>query len=245
MKTSKPTPPSSSDNQAKRVKSSIRAHIPQSWLALTNEQRHYLCALMAGGEWTADEVKALFLARIIGQSHRVLLQLKDDIAELMPLVDFIDQPPAEPSRMSHIAGHAAVDAMLDGVPFRTYLEVENYYQGYLKVQSPDALDAIGLALYPGTTAADFDNAHRVMLLMWLVGLKAQYAGLFPHLFGAPGSADPDSAPTDPRAVMITCLRALTGGDITKQPAVLSTPTLDALTELDAKAGESEKLKSFS
>lgn len=239
MKTSKPTLPSFS---AKRVKSSIRAHIPQSWLALTNEQRHYLCALLAQGEWTADEVKALFLARLIGQSHRVLLQLKDDIAELMPLVDFIDQPPAEPSRMSHIAGHAAVDAMLDGVPFSTYLAVENYYQGYLKVQSPEALDAIGLALYPGTTAADFDNAHRVMLLMWLVGLKAQYAGLFPHLFGAPGSADPNAAPPDPRAVMITCLRALTSGDITKQPAVLSTPTLDALTELDAKAEESEKLK---
>lgn len=242
MKTSKPTLPSFS---AKRVKSSIRAHIPQSWLALTNERRHYLCALLAQGEWTADEVKTLFLARLIGQSHRVLLQLKDDIAELMPLVDFIDQPPAEPSRMSHIAGHAAVDAMLDGVPFSTYLAVENYYQGYLKVQSPEALDAIGMALYPGTTAADFDNAHRVMLLMWLVGLKAQYAGLFPHLFGAPGSADPNAAPPDPRAVMITCLRALTGGDITKQPAVLSTPTLDALTELDAKAEESEKLKSFS
>lgn len=239
MKTSKPTLPSSS---AKTVKSSIRAHIPQSWLALTNEQRHYLCTLLAQGEWTADEVKALFLARIIGQSHRVLLQLKDDIAELMPLVDFIDQPPAEPSRMSHIAGHAAVDAMLDGVPFSTYLAVENYYQGYLKVQSPEALDAIGMALYPGTTAADFDNAHRVMLLMWLVGLKAQYAGLFPHLFGAPGSADPNAAPPDPRAVMITCLRALTGGDITKQPAVLSTPTLDALTELDAKAEEAERMK---
>ena len=93
MKTNKQTHPSSS---AKRVRSSIRAHIPQSWLALTNEQRHYLCALMAQGEWTPDEMQALFLARIIGQSHRVLLQLKDDIAELMPLVDFIDQPPAEP-----------------------------------------------------------------------------------------------------------------------------------------------------
>lgn len=242
MKTSKPTLPSSSDNSAKRVRSSVKAHIPQSWLALTNEQRHYLCALIAGGEWTGDEVKALFLARIIGQSHRVLLQLKDDIAELIPLVDFIDQPPAEPSSMSHIAGHAAVEAMLDGVPFSTYLAVENYYQGYLKVQSPEALDAIGMELYPGTSTADFDNSHRVMLLMWLVGLKAQYAGLFPHLFGAPGSADPDSAPPDPRAVMITCLRALTGGDITKQPAVLSTPTLDALTELDAKAEEMKALK---
>lgn len=42
--------------------------------------------------------------------------------------------------------------------------------------------------------------------------------------------------------MITCLRALTGGDITKQPAVLSTPTPDALTELDAKAEEAEKMK---
>ena len=37
------------------------------------------------------------------------------------------------------------------------------------------------------------------------------------------------------------IRALTGGDVTKTKAVLDADTIDALTELDAKARESEEL----
>lgn len=38
------------------------------------------------------------------------------------------------------------------------------------------------------------------------------------------------------------IRALTGGDITKLEAVLSADTLDALTELNAKAREAREIE---
>lgn len=40
------------------------------------------------------------------------------------------------------------------------------------------------------------------------------------------------------------IRALTGGDITKEERILKMDTWRALTELDAKARESERLKSL-
>ena len=234
MKTSKTMPPSSSDK-------AITLSIPRSWLALTDEWRLYLCTIMAQGHHTPDEIKALMLARMAHVRHTTLARITLQLAELMPMLDWIDQPPTSPARLTQIGTHPALDPMLDGVPLRTYLEVENYYQGNLMTQAPEALTAIGQALYPGTEPRHFGPPEHLMLMMWLVGLKAEYANLFPHLFSHTANPATDTPP-DPRQTMVTLLRALTGGDITKQQAVLSTPTLDALTELDAKAEEAAELK---
>lgn len=47
---------------------------------------------------------------------------------------------------------------------------------------------------------------------------------------------------DLREIMNAEIRALTGGDITKLEAVLSADTLDALTELNAKAREAREIE---
>jgi hypothetical protein len=65
------------------------------------------------------------------------------------------------------------------------------------------------------------------------------ADLFPHFF-KPGGAGDDSP--DMRAIMDNQIRALTGGDITKEAEVLAMDTWRALTELNAKAKEAEDFK---
>lgn len=236
MRTKRQTPPSSLDK--KKQKGQVTIHVPLSWGALTDNQRSYLCTVLAAGGWQSDEVKAILLLRLSGLRPERARWAKAQIAQHIALLDWIDLPPSEPSRLASIDGHAALDAMLYGVTFRTYLTIENYYQGYLASQDERALDALCRELYPGLQRSP-SPAEQYMIVLWMVGLKVAYERLFPHLFSA--STDASSAP-DPRQVMNAEIRALTGGDITKQAAVLQSPTIDALTELDAKAREAQEME---
>lgn len=238
MKTKKTTPPSSSDNPQKLT---ITVNLPTAWTGLTSHQLRYLCTLLASGHFTTDEVKAYFLIRLTGVAglihpERLVLTLGTLIAHL----DFIDQPPIAPVRYDRVGQTTPVHPLLSGTPFRSYLEVENYYQGFLQSRNPEALDALGAILYPGHTAT-FTPDERYMLLLWLVGMKQQYTDLFPDLFRQSATTDPDDLP-DPRDIMNAEIRALTAGDITKTEAVLSADTLTALTELNDKAREARELE---
>ena len=79
-------------------------------------------------------------------------------------------------------------------------------------------------------------------------LKHYFARLFPHFLQPMSSSSEDLLGYAPpigevlRTAMNAQIRALTGGDITKEEAVLSMDTWRALTELDAKAKEVEDIK---
>ena len=64
-----------------------------------------------------------------------------------------------------------------------------------------------------------------------------FAALFPHFFKPSGEAG--GAP-DMMEVMNNQIRALTGGDVTKEEEILNIDTWRALTELDAKAKEADE-----
>lgn len=222
----------------------VVVELPKGWKQLTDGQRRYVCDLLSAEAWTMDEVKALLIVRLGGARLRQWRgaegqkELAMQIAEGMSLLDWMDAPPEEPSLLGEIEGHKAKDAMLYGVAFRDYLAIENFYQGYLMSQNDAALDAMGGVVYGGL-GRPLTRGERYMLLLWMVGLKACYARLFPHLFSH--TAEDGGEVPDAREVMCAEIRALTGGDITKQEAVLNADTIDALTELDAKARESEEL----
>lgn len=236
MKTNRKTPHSSLRDK----KFTKTVNIPTAWGGLTTPQLRYVCTLLSSNHFTPDEVKAYFLIRLTGATGIISPErLAIEIASLTEHLDFIEQPPTAPVRYESVGACAPVHPLLSGVPFRSYLEIENYYQGYLQSQNAEAIDALGAILYPGHQGA-FTADERYMLLLWLVGLKQQYAGLFPDLFRST-AADPDEWP-DPREVMNTEIRALTGGDITKQAAVLASDTIDALTELNAKARDAREIE---
>lgn len=229
MRTTKTTPVSSSADTVT---------LPIGWECLTDEQLSYICTLSASGQFAAEEVKTHFLLRL-AQAQGVHRERIDAIAaaDAVSALDWMDNMPPVPVRLASIEGCHPVDSMLNGVPFRQYLALENYYQGYLLTQDSAALDAIGGILYPDVPRT-LTAAERYSLLLWMVGLRSQYAQLFPDLFR---SSACEMGDTDQREIMNAEIRALTGGDITKIEAVLNANTLDALTELDAKAREAREL----
>ena len=217
----------------------VKVRVPLSWQALTEGQMDYVCRLMSSGQWAMEEVKTVFLIRLARVQRYPLARLQPvDIAQHLPLLDWMERGPEGIIPLPKVSGRTAEWADdLHGCPFGTYLALENYYQGYLLSQNVEALDALGCLIYPHCRRLLAHERYR--LLLWMVGLKAEYARRFPDLFRP---SDEGGEPPSMLEVMNAEIRALTGGDITKQGAVLQADTLDALTELDAKAREAREME---
>lgn len=213
--------------------------LPAAWAELTSGQLRYLCALLAPENRSPDEVKALLLLRTLRQPRRVLRAIgAEQLAAALSALDWMDAPPADPARPDRIGGAPAADPLLYNLSYGAWLQAENYYAGYLESRDPEALDCMADLLARGCRHP-LPAADRYALLLWMVGLHAAYGRLFPYLFRP---APPEAEPPDRRALMLAQIRALTGGDVTRQEAVLRVPAPDALAELDAKAREAAELE---
>ena len=249
MPTNAKTPPSSSPKQEDPQDPHLTIQLPTTWAALTDPDLHHLARLALIPSITPDEIKTLFLITHIPHLTPTLRRhlSPTSIALALPHLDFLDNPPTLPVRPQRLAPHGptAVHPYLQDTPFTLYLQAENYYRGYLDTRSPAAILALRDLLYPptpeapATPTADVPPTHVYLLLLWMVGLHAALADLFPDLFTIP-THDADPTLTDPRTIMNAQIRALTGGDVTKTAAVLQTETLTALTELNARAREAHE-----
>ena len=198
-------------------------------------------------------------ARFISAMAR---KLRPKVKEVVPLsirqiqqatsvLDFLDSFAPMPVRISKIGRHKAIAADFEKVPFEQYLYVENLFQGYLNTQSNELLLQMAQVLYASDHVKP-DKAHLVGIFYWMASLKQYFAGLFSNFY-KPAEANNDgnllgSGQSDLynqlRDSTNAMIRALTGGDITKEAAIIKMDTWRALTELDAKARESESLKSL-
>lgn len=159
-------------------------------------------------------------------------------------LEFVDGYENFDVRLESIGTFKAVDGLLHGVRFVDYLNMEKYYQGYLATKEKKY--AVGLArlLYggPGTPAdfTDIDDAEMMCCVMWFSYVKKMFSKFFRHFFKpAPMS---QGKTVDWMEQMNAQIRALTDGDITKEQAVFDKDCWRALTELDAKARETEEFK---
>jgi hypothetical protein len=170
-----------------------------------------------------------------------LWQIHDATNSLAYLQTF----PTTPVRLTTIGKAEALQADFQGVPFSTFIAVDNYYQGFLQTQQYDLLKQAASLLYPNVTLKRLSTAHCLMVFYWITALKQYLSRLFPHfLQSAPKESDNllgSSNNETIRSAVNAQIRALTGGDITKEAAVLAMDTWRALTELDAKASEAEKI----
>ena len=243
--------------------------LPQSWQELTDDQLEYVLYLLAKG-YDADTLRAYCFVRFSGVDTIELPPVQ--VAELLPCLDYLTELPEYPIRPETIGKHrkAAYDALCRDMTFDTYLACENFYQGYIHTQRQDLLDKMAAVLYPivGNVSNVADNGRsetsatngrsetsatngelHVAVLYWWAGLKAYLSRRFTHFFRP---ADPHSGTANAIAYpdlrgelqqsMDAQIRALTGGDITKNPVVLATDYLTCLTELDAKAREAEEME---
>ncbi|WP_074760736.1 hypothetical protein [Xylanibacter ruminicola] len=236
---------------------------PTNWAELTDKQLLMVFHLFAR-DLSAAEVKALCLMKwnhlkVLATlpRHRFLIKRGKEqvvlkarqIQQATSVLDFLDSFAPMPIRIARIGKHRALPADFEKVPFEQYLYVDNLFQGYLNTQQDELLLQMAQILY-GSDHVKPTKAHLVGIFYWMASLKQYFASLFSNFYKpAPakgegnllGSSQPDiySQLRDSTNAMI---RALTGGDITKEERILKMDTWRALTELDAKAKEAEELR---
>lgn len=162
---------------------------------------------------------------------------------------FLESFPASPVRLTTVQGAEAVPADLQGVSFEDYLALENLYQGFLHTQSLECLTDMTHLLYPALQAkASLPKEVPLSVFYWFASVKGAFARLYPNFFSSVPDDDSNLLGSDPRIgeqlrqAMNAQIRALTGGDITKEEQILQMDCHRALTELDAKAREAEEMR---
>ncbi len=237
--------------------------LPTNWAELTDKQLHMVYNLFAR-DLSAAEVKTLCLMKWNGL--KVLSQLPDkrflikrgkevvplstrQIQQATSVLDFLDTFAPMPVRIARIGKYHALPADFEKVPFEEFLFVENLFQGYLNTQSDKLLLQMAQVLYASDHVKP-DKAQLIGIFYWMASLKQYFAGLFTNFYKPAssnsggnllGSGQPDVY-RQLRESTNAMIRALTGGDITKEAAIMKMDTWRALTELDAKAREGEELR---
>lgn len=229
--------------------------LPRSWDELDDRRLRYAYALKHAGLHTPGELRALCLLRFAGlhpapgrapdgcrlvrQGRRVYCVPVRLLAVAADGLSFLDGVPDVPVRLSVWKGHKAASPMLYEVDFGTYLQLENYWQSFLVSHDEGAVDRMSVLLYDGLAPQEAaDGLLRYAVACWFAALKEVFSDKFPHLFRHAGGAD--AQPPDMAAVMNAELRALTGGDVTREQAVRAVGCWRALEELNAKAREAEE-----
>ena len=238
--------------------------LPTSWAELTDEQLLMVYHLFAR-DLSAAEVKTLCLMKwnhlkVLATlpRHRFLIKREKEpevaistrqIQQATSVLDFLDTFAPMPVRITRIGKYHALPADFEKVPFEQYLFVDNLFQGYLNTQSDELLLQIAQVLYASDDVKP-TKAHLVGIFYWMASLKQYFASLFPNFYKPAsamgetnllGSGQPDIY-SQLRESTNAMIRALTGGDITKESAIMKMDTWRALTELDAKAKEAEELR---
>lgn len=234
---------------------------PRSWKEMTEEQLRYALHVIGCGLYSSVEGRTLMLLRFTGievkektpygwacsvsvalpkgkqRKHQFFMQ-SWQVQDMIKQLAFVDGYETFDVRLESIGGFKAVDPLLHRVMFQDYLNMEKYYQGYLATK--EQRYALGLAglLYPGGVTA-IDDAELTNCIMWYSYVKKRFSKFFPKFF----KPAPESGETvDWIEQMNAQIRALTDGDITKESAVLEKDCWRALTELDAKARETEEFR---
>lgn len=235
--------------------------LPDSWELLTQEQLQYV--LFALVRFNAIEVRTYLFIRFSGinvvrhQANGWVCRVTTDkgvevdfflhtwqIESFTRSFYFVTEYPQTPVYLHTLGEFKAVDKLLREVPFKEYLTIENCYQGYMCTHEDKYLTSITTLLYanhvgrhPHPDAVDAE--HRLSSFLWYGAVKHQLMRYFPFLMKPAGEGESGEIP-DMRAVMNAQIRALTGGDVTKEREVMSMDCWRALTELNEKAREQQE-----
>lgn len=159
--------------------------------------------------------------------------------------DYIFNGKGADNRLDFIGPYKAVDVELHEVAFSNYITADNFFQQFLQSDKTNnaPLREMARCLYlkadgkePDTI--DCSEPELMGVFLWFMFVKDNFSKHFPHLFKP---ASESGEPYDTRAAMDAQIRALTGGDITKEKQIEKSDVWRALTELDAKAREAEEL----
>ena len=254
MKTTKMILLSSSDNR-------LSFYMPTKWEALSEKQLRYIFKM--GDIYQDVALKTLCLVRFLNikvhrktnegwlcsvrtspfKRKRFFLQTFE-IDSFISQLTFLDQIGSTPFNLLKIGKYRAIDVCFHGVSFIDYIQVENYYQGYLYSRDDSMVTAMAKLMYVDKRGKHprkirLTKVETMAVVMWYASLKNHFAGKFPYFFQRVDT-DQDTEQEETlnmETVMNAEIRALTGGDIVKEKAVLEMDVWRALTELNEKARE--------
>ena len=247
------------------MKTVIDLSVPKSWQELPDKELRFVFRLL-NGSFTLTQVKTRCLLRwaglhvvrqegsslrsgaggalfVVRRGKQVFpisaLQITKAISNLEWLGDF----PVYPVRLSRIGYHSAVNADLQNISFEDFLTLDNLYQGYLQTQKENLLHDMALILYQARFIR-LTKEEATSIFYWFTSVKRYFASLFTHFLGISPTGGENAALSYRQLQdnVNTQIRALTGGDITKERDVLRMDCWRALTELDAKAKDYDELQ---
>ena len=237
--------------------------IPERYAELTQRQLRYVLFLLLN--YPPIKVKTFFIMRVGGitvqkrvhdgwlcsirerwwKPRKWFTVRTESIVDITHKCDWIDDYERLNTRLVTVNGFRAVDTDLHGVSFEDYLNLEGLYQMFLQKRDDGLLLKMAQYLYrdrKGNKALKIkcNEVEKFGCFVWWIYVKSYFAKCFPNFFRKAEAADGEEY--DVMAAVNAQIRALTDGDITKEREVLSKECWRALTELDAKARESEEYK---
>lgn len=231
--------------------------VPKSWQSLSDRQLRFVFRLLRT-EHTLPQVMALCLLKwakvqIIHREGAVFIVKHKgkrypvsalQVTEASHALKWLGDIPGFPVRLSRIGFHRPVRADFQDVSFEDFITLDNLYQGYLSTQRADLLHEMAKIMYQSKRVR-LNAEEEICIFYWFTAVKQMFARMFTH-FLRPVSTD-ESMPKLPslqqlQESMNAQIRALTGGDITKEREVLKMDCWRALTELEAKAKDYEDIK---
>ena len=165
------------------------------------------------------------------------------LTEVTSAMEWLGDFPQYPVRLSRIGLHRPIPADFQGVPFGTFLALDNLYQGYLQTRKHDIAMDMAKIMYQAKHIR-LSKIEEINVFYWFTSVKRYFANMFTHFFSTSEEETGANSMsfTQLQDNMNTQIRALTGGDITKEKEVLEMDCWRALTELNAKAKDYEELE---
>lgn len=237
------------------MKQIVNIIIPKDWQELNDKQLRFVYRLL-GSNYSLPQVKTKCLIKwsgievirregalfVIRYNKQVFPISALQIAEAIQHMDWLGDFPQHPVRLSRIGFHRAVRADLQGVSFEDFIALDNLYQGFLQTRNEDLLHEMACILYKARSIK-LNQEEATSIFYWFTSMKRYFANLFTHFFSKPSDGSGTSLTfAQLQENMNTQIRALTGGDITKERDVLRMDCWRALTELDAKARDYEEMQ---
>ena len=163
----------------------IDIKVPDCWQQLKDNQLRYVYKLLNGNfslpqvqtlclfRWANMKVKrregSLFIIKYEKQVFPVsALQITEAIQAMNWLADF----PVYSFRLSRIGLHRPIPANFQGVPFGTFLALDNLYQGYLQTRKHDIAIDMARIMYQ----SNFQSSESKGKLAWLCRVVKKFCG---------------------------------------------------------------------
>ncbi len=235
----------------------IDIKVPQGWQQLDDKQLRFVFRLL-NQNVGIYELQALCLFKwakmkvirkegamyIVKYRKQVFALSALKVAQVIECMGWLTDFPEKPVRLSRIRWHKPVTADFQGVPFGTFLQLDNLYQGYLLTRRNDLALEMARLLYNAKRMRHISPDEETNVIYWFTSVKQNFARIFTHFFRQAEQSEGNTAVSYQalQKAMNTQIRALTGGDITKERQVLEMDCWRALTELNAKAADQEEIE---